>query len=69
MTLSIDVIRPYDSLDEVPLEISNNKHYHPFFQAYNFIIKQKLLNSRTIFINIHLLKELTQVLDLILGLY
>ena len=31
VTLSVDVTRPYDSLDEVPLEISSNGCYHPFF--------------------------------------
>ncbi|KAJ8429712.1 hypothetical protein Cgig2_004887 [Carnegiea gigantea] len=66
--LSIDVIRPYHSLEEVSPEISNNGHYYRFFQVYNFVIMRKLLNSHTFFINLHPLKELIQVLVFILEL-
>ncbi|KAJ8433263.1 hypothetical protein Cgig2_001661 [Carnegiea gigantea] len=60
VTLLVDVIRSYDSVDEVPYEISNNGGYRLFFRVYNFVSKRKLSNSYTIFINIHLLKELSQ---------
>ncbi|KAJ8435046.1 hypothetical protein Cgig2_027255 [Carnegiea gigantea] len=46
VTLSVDVIRPDDSLDEVPLEISNNGCYLPLFSALDGTHIQAIVSDK-----------------------
>ncbi|KAJ8436745.1 hypothetical protein Cgig2_009719 [Carnegiea gigantea] len=50
VTLSVDVIRPYYNLHEVPPEISNNGRHRPFFQyiAYLQIISSTQVTIRSV---------------------